>query len=80
MSRIERGLTSPTWGTVEALLVALGLEPDLQARCLSGRYDPIHLCALRQRPPAERLELAIASNRLAAGLRNAGREAVREQR
>lgn len=75
VSRIERGLTAPTWETVRALLLAMGHEPDLHARRLSGRWDPVHLTALRQRSPAERLELAIAANRLAGRLRDAGREA-----
>jgi|GEM_PF-1181675 len=75
VSRIERGLTAPTWETVRALLLAMGHEPELHARRLSGRWDPVHLTALRQRSPAERLELAISANRLAGRLRDAGREA-----
>jgi transcriptional regulator with XRE-family HTH domain len=76
VSRIERGLTAPTWETVRALLLALGCEPELRAHRLSGRYDPVHLAALRERSPAERLELAISANRLAGRLRRAGAEAV----
>jgi transcriptional regulator with XRE-family HTH domain len=75
VSRIERGLTAPTWDTVQALLLAMGYEPELRARRLQGRWDPIHLAALRERSPAERLELAISANRLAGRLRAAGREA-----
>ncbi|HUA73194.1 MAG TPA: helix-turn-helix transcriptional regulator [Solirubrobacteraceae bacterium] len=72
VSRIERGLTSPTWETVEALLLAMGYEADLRVRRLSGRFDPAHLSALRERTPGERLELAISANRLASRLRAAG--------
>lgn len=75
VSRIERGLTSPTWDTVQALLLAMGYEPELQARRLRGRWDPVHLAAGRERSAAERLQLAISANRMAGRLRDAGREA-----
>ena len=75
VSRIERGLTTPTWETVRALLLAMGYEPELEARRLRGRWDSVHLAALRERSPAERLELAISANRLTGRLRQAGREA-----
>lgn len=75
MSRIERGLTSPTWETLRSLLLAMGFEPDMHARRLRGRWDPVHLVASRGRSPAARLELAISANRLAGRLRQAGREA-----
>jgi transcriptional regulator with XRE-family HTH domain len=74
VSRIERGLTTQTWETVRALLLALGYEPDLRARRLRGRWDPVHLASLRERAPAERLALAMSANRLAGRLREAGRE------
>jgi transcriptional regulator with XRE-family HTH domain len=77
VSRIERGLTSPNWDTVRALLLAMGYEPDLQARRLRGRWDPVHLAASHARAPAERLELAISANRLAGRLRQAGAESHR---
>ncbi len=75
VSRIERGLTAPTWDTVRALLLAMGYEPGLQPQRLRGRWDPVHLAALRERPPTERLELAISANRLAGRLRQAAAEA-----
>jgi transcriptional regulator with XRE-family HTH domain len=75
VSRIERGLTSPNWETVRSLLLAMGYEPNLQARPLSGRFDMAHLLASRRRPPAERLQLAISANRLAGQLRVAGAKA-----
>lgn len=75
VSRIERGLTAPTWETLRALLLAMGFEPDLRARRMIGRWDPVHLAALRERSPAERLELAMSANRLAGRLRRAGAKA-----
>ncbi len=75
VSRIERGLTTPTWATLRALLLAMGMEPELGVRRLQGRWDPVHLKALRERSPEERLELAISANRLAGRMRAAGREA-----
>jgi transcriptional regulator with XRE-family HTH domain len=75
VSRIERGLTTPTWATVRALFLAMGYEPELCARRLEGRWDPLHLAASVERAPAERLELAISANRLAGRLREAGVEA-----
>jgi transcriptional regulator with XRE-family HTH domain len=77
VSRIERGLTTPTWETVRALLLALGYEPDLGVRRLHGRWDPVHLAGLRARPPGERLALALSANRMARHLQEAGREARR---
>jgi uncharacterized protein len=77
VSRIERGLTAPNWETVRALMLAMGYEPDLQARRLSGRWDPVHLAASRKRSPEERLALAITANRLAGRLRQAGARARR---
>ncbi len=75
VSRIEHGLTTPTWETISALLLAMGYEPELKARRLTGRFDPVHLAAMRERTPAERLRLAISADRLAGRLRRAGAEA-----
>jgi transcriptional regulator with XRE-family HTH domain len=75
VSRIERGLTAPNWDTVRALMLAMGYEPELQARRLQGRWDSIHLAASRTRSPGDRLELAISANRLAGRLRQAGARA-----
>jgi transcriptional regulator with XRE-family HTH domain len=76
VSRIERGLTAPTWETVRALMLAMGREPEPGARRLAGRWDPVHLEATRALEPARRLELAISANRLAGRLREAAREAA----
>jgi hypothetical protein len=53
----------------------MGYEPELGARRLRGRWDPLHLAASLERSPEERLELAISANRLAGRLRKAGAEA-----
>jgi transcriptional regulator with XRE-family HTH domain len=75
VSRIERGQTQPTWETVRSLMLAMGYEPELRERRLRGRWDSVHLQAQRDRSPAERLQLAIAANRLAGRLREAGARA-----
>jgi transcriptional regulator with XRE-family HTH domain len=75
VSRIESGLAAPNWETVRALLLAMGYEPELTARRLTGRWDPVHLAASRRRSPVQRLELAISANRLSGRLRKAGAEA-----
>jgi len=73
VSRIERGLTAPTWETVTALLLAMGHWPDLRGRRLQGRWDPVHLAASQQRPPEDRLRLAMSANLLAGRMREAAR-------
>jgi transcriptional regulator with XRE-family HTH domain len=77
VSRIERGLTTPTWETVRALMLAMGYEPELATRRLRGRWDRVHLSSAQARTPAERLQLAISANRLAGRMRQAGAEAGR---
>jgi transcriptional regulator with XRE-family HTH domain len=77
ISRIERGITAPNWETVRSLLLAMGYDPELRARRLRGRWDPVHLAASRERSPQERLGLAITANRMAGRLRQAGIEARR---
>jgi hypothetical protein len=62
----------PTWETVRSLLLAMGYAPNLEARRLNGRWDPLHLAGLHARAPAERLALALSANRLAGRLREAG--------
>jgi hypothetical protein len=72
-------MTAPNWETVRALMLAMGYEPDLQARRLRGRWDRVHLAASSGRSPTERLELAISANRLAGRLRQAGAQAAGAQ-
>jgi transcriptional regulator with XRE-family HTH domain len=75
ISRIERGEVSPSVDTVERLLAAMGERLRWDAEPLEGTHDPVHLRAALRRSPAERLELAIAWNRLAGRLSEAGRVA-----
>lgn len=73
ISRIEAGATSPRWETARGLLLAMGCEPDLRARPLEARADPVQLAGVRRLPPSRRLAQAIAANRLASSLRAGAR-------
>lgn len=73
ISRIERGDVSPSVETAERLMAAMGEELQLDAVRPEAPHDPLHLRAMRQRTPTERLELAISWNRLAGRLAEAGR-------
>lgn len=75
ISRIERNQVSPSVETLSHLLAAMGEQLELGAHPSRRDYDPVHLRALRRRAPAERLQLAIAWNRLASQLTRAGRQA-----
>ncbi len=75
VSRIERGEISPSLETVERLLAALGETLVLDSERLEGHHDPVHLAAMRERTPEQRLALASSWNRLAGRLSEAGRRA-----
>lgn len=75
VSRIERGEVSPTVETVERLLAAMGETLRMESVRFEAHHDPVHLAAMRERAPAERLALAGSWNRLAGRLSNAGRRA-----
>jgi transcriptional regulator with XRE-family HTH domain len=75
ISRIERGKISPSVETVERLLAALGEQLKLESVPLERDYDPLHMRAMLQRSPEERLRLAISWNRLAGRLAEEGRGA-----
>jgi hypothetical protein len=51
----------------------MGEEAELHVARGQGDYDRERLQALRSRPPAERLEMAIGWNRLAGEFSRAGR-------
>jgi transcriptional regulator with XRE-family HTH domain len=51
ISRLERGELSPTFETVERLLLAMGEEVQLVVRRSEGEHDPARLASLRARPP-----------------------------
>jgi len=75
VSRLERGHLSPTLGTLQSLLAALGEEPQLTFRSLPGDHDADHLTDLHARTPEQRFALAISWNRLAGEVALAGRRA-----
>jgi transcriptional regulator with XRE-family HTH domain len=57
ISRIENGHESPSFERFAALLQALGFDPTVELRELSGsRADPTHLAAEAQLTPSQRLE------------------------
>ena len=73
ISRVERGVVSPTFATLRGLMLAMGEEPVLTARRLPTEWDPAHMASTLARTPEERLELALSWNRLAGQLAAAGR-------
>jgi transcriptional regulator with XRE-family HTH domain len=75
ISRIERGLVSPTFTTLRELMMAMGEEPVLAARRLPTDWDPAHMASTLARTPEERLELALSWNRMGRRLADAGRRA-----
>jgi hypothetical protein len=75
VSRIEREEISPAVETVERLLAAMGEQLDLGSKPLERDYDPLHMRAMLERTPEERLRLAISWNRLAGRLTAEGRRA-----
>jgi transcriptional regulator with XRE-family HTH domain len=72
ISRIERGLVSPTFDTVRNLLLAMGEQPVLGARRLPTDWDEAHMTSTLERSPRERLALALSWNRMAGRLAAAG--------
>lgn len=57
LSRVENGHESPSFERFSACLVALGFEPAVELRELSGsEADPVHLAAEARLTPAQRLE------------------------
>lgn len=57
ISRIENGRESPSFERFTAFMTALGFEPSVELRELSGsEADPVHLAAEARRTPSQRLE------------------------
>ena len=75
ISRIERGIVSPTFTTLRELMIAMGEEPVLGARRLPTEWDPLHMQSTFARSPRERLVLALSWNKLAGRLAIAGQRA-----
>ena len=69
VSRIERGLQSPTIAMAERLHAALGARMVILSEPLA--VDPVHLAHERQLPMAERLERAFAWMRFNSQLQGA---------
>ena len=77
ISRIERGLESPSFERFAYLLSCLGLEPSVELKPLPYRGDRDLLLDAMRRSPSERLEGAISDAKLARELRRATLEAER---
>lgn len=75
ISRLETDEISPTVETLDLLMRAMGERLDIAGAALERDYDPLHLRAMAERSPAERLALGISWNRMAGRLAIAGREA-----
>lgn len=81
ISRIERGVVSPTYATLRTLMLAMGEELELTARRLPTDWDPLHMQSTLARTPEQRLQLALSWNRMAGSIAAAGRDArAREAR
>jgi predicted transcriptional regulator len=79
ISRIERGVVSPTFRTLRELMISMGEEPVLTSRRLPTNWDPVHMKSMLERTPEERLELAISWNRMAVRLAAAGQVVLAEE-
>ncbi|HEX5309187.1 MAG TPA: helix-turn-helix domain-containing protein [Solirubrobacteraceae bacterium] len=66
VSRIERGLVSPTFDTLRKLLLVMGEELVLSSRRLEADWDADEMTDMLKRSPEERLKLALSRNRMAA--------------
>jgi transcriptional regulator with XRE-family HTH domain len=77
ISRIERGLTSPTIKRLSDLMLCMGEELIVSSQRLPTDWDPAHMASTMRRTPEERLALAISWNRTASELANTGRSARR---
>lgn len=73
VSRIERGVVSPTFEMLRQLMLVMGEEPVLSAQRLPTDWDPAHMASTLARTPAERFALASSWNRLAGRLAAGGR-------
>lgn len=74
ISRLEGGHVSPTFETVERLLLCLGYGLDLEAVPLVPRSDAAQLEAVADLTSTERLDHALASQSSVAGLLGAARD------
>lgn len=75
ISRLERGEISPTFHTLEVLLMAMGEEAELSVQRSAADYDRARIRALRAKPATERLAQAMSWNLLAGRFAQEGRRA-----
>lgn len=75
ISRIERGVVSPSVAFLERLAVACGEELVLDARAREVPFDPSQLDTRVAMSPEERAELSFSWNKLAGELTLAGTRA-----
>src|SRR5215831_3460524 len=75
VSRIERGVVSPTFDTLRNLLLAMGEQPTIGARRLPTEWDSAHMTSTLERSPNDRLAVALSWNRMAGMLAYAGARA-----
>jgi transcriptional regulator with XRE-family HTH domain len=73
VSRIERGIVSPTFATLRELMLSMGEEPVLRSRRMPTGWDPAHMNSTLVRTPEERLALALSWNEMAGRIAEAGR-------
>jgi transcriptional regulator with XRE-family HTH domain len=71
VSRLERDQISPSIGTVERLLAAMGERLELMVRRIDGDFDPDHLADSMAQTMSERLERSLEWNRFAGRLTGA---------
>jgi transcriptional regulator with XRE-family HTH domain len=79
LSKIERGLVSPSVETLARLAAAMGEELVLESRSREVPFDSDQLAAAIASPMPERLERALSWNRFAGEIAIAGARA-RERR
>jgi transcriptional regulator with XRE-family HTH domain len=75
ISRLESGQGSPSFRTVERLLLCLGYRLEADAVPLTPRIDPTQLEAVADLTPTQRIDHALASQSSLAGLLGAARDA-----
>ena len=75
ISRVERGVLSPSVAFLERLAVACAEELVLDARAREVPFDPSQLDARLAMTPSERAELSFSWNKLAGELTLAGARA-----
>jgi transcriptional regulator with XRE-family HTH domain len=75
VSRIERGDVSPTFATLESLMLAMGERLTLHGERLECDWDPVHMTSTLERSDDQRAALAFSWDRFAARLAHAGASA-----